>query len=493
MTSRGSQGPRFPVAVDQRHDGWVKPFHRCPPLLLPWLLAGGGSMLSAQSPIGTLISEQSRTNFTVQGAGARAMGLGGAFIAVADDATAVSFNPAGLAQLLHPEVSFVAAGTQRSVGYEDFETSNRGRVLAVSDALVSSTRFDPLFISATAPLQVGGRNLVLQLSVQRAFALTDHTQRNLTESPVASTPGLPTRVAQDVSQTGQIDLYSLAAAYEVSQRILLGLSYNQWRGRWDLASTSLSTTGTTNTVVAFRQANAMDGGNFNLGLIWRWPTWSFGLVHRTGFHADYTFATQLSTNLGQGGFTGAPMATGLHWPSGTGAGFAYRPSDQWLITADLSHTLWSTTRYMSSSPRLNGQSFFDFDKGDRTPNATDAHLGLEYLKITPSGSVIPLRAGLSREPQPVVDAVTGTQRVMYRASLGSGLKRGSVGVDLAYRYGWSSRRASQSLDVDQILNRTGSPSVGTEHIREHRLDVSTILQFDRRPLERALRYLFVGD
>jgi hypothetical protein len=147
---------------------------------------------------------------------------------------------------------------------------------------------------------------------------------------------------------------------------------------------------------------------------------------------------------------------------------------------------------MSSSARLNGQSFFDFDKGDRTPNATDLHLGTEFLHITAEGSVIPLRAGLSREPQPVVDAVTGTQRVMYRASLGTGIKRGHMGFDIAYRYGWSSRRVSQALEVDQILSRTGSPSLGTEHIKEHRLDLSALYQFDRGPLERALRYLFIG-
>ena len=43
------------------------------------------------------------------------MGLGGAFIAVADDATAVSFNPAGLAQLLKPEASFVGRGFRRRI------------------------------------------------------------------------------------------------------------------------------------------------------------------------------------------------------------------------------------------------------------------------------------------------------------------------------------------------------------------------------------------
>lgn len=420
------------------------------------------------------------------------MGLGGSFIAVADDATAVSFNPAGLAQLLHPEVSFVARGTQRSVSYQDFETSNRGRILAVSDSLVSSTRFDPLFVSATAPVQVGGKNLVLQLSIQRAFALTDHSRRNLTESPLTTTD-LPSQLTQDITQTGQIDLYSLAAAYEVSQRILLGFSYNQWRGRWDLSSESLRTTGTANTVVAFRQSNALDGQNFNLGLIWRWPAWNLGLVHRTGFHADYTFSTQLTTNLPQGGFTGSTMTSGLHWPSSTGVGYAYRPMDRWLISADLNHTLWSTTRYMSSSTRLNGQSFFDFDKGDRTPNATDFHIGTEFLQITSSGSVIPLRAGFGREPQPVVDAKTGLQRVMYRISVGTGFKRGDLGFDVAYQYGWSDRRASRALEVDQILAHTGSTSLGKERIREHRVDLSTIVKFDRKPLERILRHLFVGD
>ncbi len=37
--------------------------------------------------------------------GARSMGLGGAFVALADDATAAFANPAGLVQLLKPEVS----------------------------------------------------------------------------------------------------------------------------------------------------------------------------------------------------------------------------------------------------------------------------------------------------------------------------------------------------------------------------------------------------
>jgi hypothetical protein len=43
--------------------------------------------------------------FSFSNPGARSMGLGGAFVALADDATAAFANPAGLVQLVRPEIS----------------------------------------------------------------------------------------------------------------------------------------------------------------------------------------------------------------------------------------------------------------------------------------------------------------------------------------------------------------------------------------------------
>lgn len=42
------------------------------------------------------------------GSGARALGMGGAFLARADDATAASWNPAGISYLRRPEVSVLS-------------------------------------------------------------------------------------------------------------------------------------------------------------------------------------------------------------------------------------------------------------------------------------------------------------------------------------------------------------------------------------------------
>jgi len=67
---------------------------------------GCHSTVSAQ----TLQRIEIPSSFNPVGSGARALGMGGAFIAVADDATAASWNPGGLMQLDKPEGSIVGAG-----------------------------------------------------------------------------------------------------------------------------------------------------------------------------------------------------------------------------------------------------------------------------------------------------------------------------------------------------------------------------------------------
>src|SRR2546427_10408748 len=62
--------------------------------------------------------------FNFNSPGARALGMGGAFIGVADDATAVVTNPAGLVILQRPELSGEVKYSQfttRIKGFSDFQ------------------------------------------------------------------------------------------------------------------------------------------------------------------------------------------------------------------------------------------------------------------------------------------------------------------------------------------------------------------------------------
>jgi len=458
-----------------------------------FLFGLAGLPLMAQGvlgPIGTIIAEQSRTAFSVQGAGARAMGLGGAFIALSDDATAVSFNPAGLAQMVKPEVCLVGRGLNRDVAFQDVQTIAGNRTSLVDDSLITTTRFDPLLLAGTFPLRVGGRTLALQLSLQRLFPLGEGDARDMVERPQDGTP--PMKLHQSIDQTGQIDLYSFALAYELSQRILLGFSVNYWRGASALSSTSSNTTGDTTSYVHFEQNSRLEGANYNLGVLWRWPTWSLGITRRTAFHADYTYNAALSSST-HGNMTTPDSTTGLHWPSTNGIGLAFHPTENWLVAMDLTHTSWSETRYMSNRGGLDGVNFFNMNRAGGTADATQFHTGVERLFLLASGNLIPLRLGYSREPQPVSDPITADQRVIQGLSLGTGIKRRSYTFDVAYRYGWDSRRASQFLDVDQILSNAHSKSIGKETLTEHRLDMSFIAQFERGPVQDFLHYLFVGE
>lgn len=79
-------------------------------------------------PPGALANESAQLIFTphfsLANPGARSLGLGGAFTALADDATAALANPAGLDQLAEPEVS--VEGRQRSATAR----RSRGRIVA---------------------------------------------------------------------------------------------------------------------------------------------------------------------------------------------------------------------------------------------------------------------------------------------------------------------------------------------------------------------------
>src|SRR5262245_27102203 len=106
------------------------------------------------------------------GSGARALGMAGAFLARADDATAATWNPAGLSYLRLPEVS--AVGVRNT-----FEaTLNEGDVQRERDHLSSTA---PDFLALTYPVSFGNASGAVQLSFQRVIPYSG--TRTITRAP----------------------------------------------------------------------------------------------------------------------------------------------------------------------------------------------------------------------------------------------------------------------------------------------------------------------
>ena len=105
---------------------------------------------------------------TPVGSGARAAGMADAFVAVADDATAASWNPAGLVQLESPEFSWV--GSFNAIT-EDFKADSSHPEFPSSH---EDSSLDVNFLSFVYPLPflIAGRNATISLSYQQKFDLS---------------------------------------------------------------------------------------------------------------------------------------------------------------------------------------------------------------------------------------------------------------------------------------------------------------------------------
>lgn len=99
------------------------------------------------------------------GSGARALGMGGAFIAIADDATAASWNPAGLIQLDFPEISFVADAFHRI-------TDNTLWTEPQDSGPQTVSNLDINYLSFVYPFNYWGRNMTLSLNYQHTTLAT---------------------------------------------------------------------------------------------------------------------------------------------------------------------------------------------------------------------------------------------------------------------------------------------------------------------------------
>jgi len=152
------------------------------------------------------------------GSGARALGMGGAFIAIADDATAASWNPGGLIQLEKPEISIVGAYFHR-IEDNDFGTNPEasGRQ-TVDDA-------DLNYLSFTYPFSLFNRNMVVSLNYQNLYDFLRQWNFSLDQRSTDLS------LSQEVDYEQEGNLWALGLAYCI--QLTPGLSFGGTLNIWE--------------------------------------------------------------------------------------------------------------------------------------------------------------------------------------------------------------------------------------------------------------------
>ena len=370
--------------------------------------------------------------------GARSLALGGAFVAVADDATASVANPAGLTLLVRPEVSVEGrfwnfstlaplrgrySGTPTGVGYDTIqnivedkldETSNAVSFLSV---VIPKNRFA---FAGYRQVQSGYR---ASYSSDGIFIFDDQL--------VNTTPGQGQDRLDPYTATMSLDVvnYGFSAAYRfagglalggglaisdfsieaLTNVFYLGLNPNQIppAQRSQFTGTGLAY-GPPDFSEAGRQGSVTEFGDdtgvgVNFGILYR-PTkakWAAGGSVRLGPRFDYDAEARWGPVVDR--FPGPPVNgdpldsdhVEFKVPDTYSFGLSYRPSDRLLFAGQYDRVQYSQLSQNVQDVFANvGQVLTETTQGLSNPDSNQVRFGTEYaVAIAPH--VVSLRMGVA--------------------------------------------------------------------------------------------------
>ncbi len=330
--------------------------------------------------------------------GARSMGFGGAFVARADDATAAFGNPAGLVQLVEPELSAEARRWSYTTPYTEggrISGAASGRGLDTVDGLRTAESTAEItglsFFSFAYP---GER---WSLAFYR-HQLADFEALRETQGFFGDGDGVGgTRRFFDERLATRIDVvgYGVAGAYRVSDVLSIGFGLTRFDGSLALTAELYAPDDDTeeshfgrNSYLAERlyvdaSIDGQDSGwGVSAGLLWNLnERWNLGWVYRQG--AEIDFVTEGRT----GPLLDPPVPAGTVFlvemetaklPEVIGFGASYRTADGSLTVGfEWDHVGYSVLE--------------DVDDGD------ELHVGAEYVFLA-SRPLAALRLGVWLDP-----------------------------------------------------------------------------------------------
>jgi long-subunit fatty acid transport protein len=357
-------------------------------------------------------------DFNTLGGGAKARGMGGAFMGVADDATAIFWNPAGISQIEKNEFSIefknatnkwtLKENSQKSKFHHSYNSIN--------------------FVSLAYPFKLSEKHSVFAVAYQRLadLYLLDENQSYRYE------------------RRGGLDAITAALGINLAPQISLGLSAN-------LILNGMEQTTLDKTNSSWEEKNtSFSGLSFGLGTIYHYmDRLNFGFILKTPFglteREKITGAYGISLPEGKGRIS-MPLIFGI--------GSSYKATDKLTLALDFESKRYSKSEQVKPS-WLYHQNLSLASQGDTTyslgwKDCNQFRLGVEYLLSTNLGT-IPLRAGYRNEPRVYSDA-NGDQIAGNVFSLGLGLVLDKISFDLAYEAALAKIDGGNSISLDEFKN-----------------------------------------
>ena len=419
--------------------------------------------------------------FNFSSPGARSLSLGGAFIGLADDATAAYTNPAGLTNLSKPEV-FVegrrfeykseylsggsADGTPTGIGIDTVPTP----IFAKSTSITNTLSFGSIVYP------IGPVTLAAYYHQAVDFTTTARTDGAFYDDTVfqGRRRFFPINGSTDV----RVSSISGAVAYRFNDQLSVGVgvsgnSYTQNTRvtRFDFAPSCPGANPDDN--IRYRchaQYSADLAGSqetargddsditFSAGVLWK-PSrkFSMGMVYRQG--PSFTAVVTNDRINGDGTISPIlpPNTTGkFHVPDVFGVGFAFMPNNYLTITADYDRVWYSQLTDGLADSRTQGRADMSAYK---VSDGNEGHLGIQFA-LPCGATTFALRVGTWYDPAHAIqytgDIPSGDNLIFYG---GKAVWHGTGGLGLAI---------GEHFQIDAAGDFSSTVNIGS---------VSTIIRF----------------
>jgi len=390
-----------------------------------------GKLLLAIVTVLAFLSSMALANgMNLNGLGARAVAMGGAFVGLADDFSTVYWNPAGAAQFGKKYFGFSGFAIQPSMNYK--------LDLAMVDAKAPSKFYLGGMAAYYHPIS---DKLVAGISVYSPSGLGIKWDG----ADFANISGPPNFAPNPNIKWESLVFMVTAApslAFKISDQVSLGVVLNVSYTNVDLAMYAGSVEPFPGVYFDMKQQDINLTG-WGIGA-------TIGILAKPSdmFSIGATFRTPVKFNLsGDAKITGIPqlglnetsgIETEITWPLWAAVGIAFRPFEQFVITVDAQYTDWNTMDVLELSfidpgwdamMSLSGENEMDF----HWEGEFQIRVGAEYL-VTDNFA---LRAGYYYDPTPTPDSTLNVllpSATFNSISAGFGYSPNGIEIDFAVEY-----------------------------------------------------------
>ncbi len=332
--------------------------------------------------------------FSFLNPGARSGAMGGAFIALADDATAAEANPAGLTILTKPEVSFEYRHTETNPNeLNSLRVINPPGIdfqLAVETSNLVEDQDQPSFVSVVFP----AGEWVFGFSRQE-FVKQDAI---VSESILTAFGGGVAFIDSRGFTNQDIVNWNFSTGVKLSESFSLGATVRYSQLDWNAFTENafvLPDFGNQELIGSQTSIDDSDSAvGFNVGGIWKSRHASFGLVYKKNPRFE---VTEQEEGILIPADRPSEFTNVLNVPDTFGGGVAIKPNDTITVSADVTYIQFSDLEDDFQA----GHSVFTivYEPGEITfkvDNGFDYRVGSEFIVFVGSGPVA-LRAGFYRK------------------------------------------------------------------------------------------------